>query len=121
MKSYDILLLQEIWLYEEELPLLNSFHVQFHGTGVAVNSSNNIQSTGRPRGGVCILWKKSIESVITELKYDLDWLVGVRIKVANNRHIVLLCVYLHYCAPENEDEFLMKCAEIRVKWVPIPL
>ena len=111
LQSYDVVLLQETLLFKEELPLLNNFNELFHGTGEAACSLSDNKRSGRPYGGVCVLWRKSIESVITELKFSLDWLVGINIKT-NNSNITILCVYLPYCSAENEDDFLSKLSTI---------
>ena len=79
LENSDLVFLQEIFCYKQDMPLLNSFHSDFHGIGETVLSTSDGPHTGRPKGGVAILWRKSIESIITELKFDLDWAVGVQL------------------------------------------
>ena len=48
----DILLLQETWLYDIDLSLCNSVHMDFYGQGLSsVNTSSGL-SAGRPYGGL---------------------------------------------------------------------
>ena len=104
----DLLLLQETFMYKEDLPLLNSYHDEFHGTGEAVLSTSSGPHSGRPRGGVAIMWRKTVEFRITELKFNLDWVVGVQISYQDGSDISILCIYLPYCCDDNEVEFLIK-------------
>ncbi|CAG2242256.1 unnamed protein product [Mytilus edulis] len=65
----DIFLLQEHWLYDCQLNLLQELHSDFTGTGKAVDSNDPIQPLHMPRGygGVAILWKKNLDKLVTTL------------------------------------------------------
>ena len=104
----DLVLLQETWLYKEEIPLLNQFNSHYYGTGEAILSTSDGPHIGRPYGGVAILWQKNIDRSVTVMKYDVDWIVGVNIKSMDGRNITILCVYLPHCSPQNEEDFILK-------------
>lgn len=58
-QSADVLALQETWLLPHDLPLLNTVDDSFGCTGTsAVDTSAGLLS-GRPYGGVALLWRKS--------------------------------------------------------------
>ena len=55
---YDVFFLQELWLCEDELNKLKVVNPNFSGFGVsAIDTKSGILS-GRPHGGVCILWER---------------------------------------------------------------
>ena len=111
LMNTDILLLQEIWMYKQDLPYLNCFCPGFHGTGEATRDTRQQLYDGRPSGGVAILWRTEIEPYITEVKFGLDWLVGIKISV-EDRNVILLSAYLPHQSHENEEEFLYKTGQL---------
>ena len=54
----DILLLQETWLLESNLCLLNSLHSGYQCVGKSGVENNTEILVGRPPGGTAIYWKK---------------------------------------------------------------
>ena len=66
-QNYDIILLQEHWLFDCQLHKLKEFHENYSGLGKAVNSDDPILPVQMPRGygGVGILWKKDIDHLIS--------------------------------------------------------
>ena len=60
--SVDIYLLQEHWLFDCQLNLLNEIHQQYTAVGKAVNSNDPITPLRMPSGygGTAILWRKEI-------------------------------------------------------------
>jgi hypothetical protein len=74
-EHYDLIFLQEHWLREEELYCLNSIHPEFTGFGVSAIDISSGFLSGRPYGGVCILWRKLITNYISIERYDDKLLV----------------------------------------------
>ena len=58
MKKIDFLLIQEHWLFNGELNLLNETHENFVGVGKSVDSGSPLLPVKLPHryGGVGILW-----------------------------------------------------------------
>ena len=58
MKEIDFLLIQEHWLFNGELNLLNEIHENFVGIGKSVDSGSPLLPVKLPHGygGVGILW-----------------------------------------------------------------
>ena len=64
--------LQETWYAQQDLHALNSLHVDYHGFGKApVNHADEIR-TGRPYGGVAVLWRATLDCVVNTVDLDLD-------------------------------------------------
>ena len=58
--DHDIVMLQETWLYDDELFLLNNVHCQFNGAGTSAMDLQSKIIKGRPYGGVGFLIRKSV-------------------------------------------------------------
>ena len=68
-KQHEIILIQEHWLFNFQLHLLDEVHKDLSGTGKALDDNNPIVPIQKPRGygGVGVLWNKSLDNVITTL------------------------------------------------------
>ena len=61
--------------------------------------------SGRPHGGLCFLWRRSLDPFIEPLIYaDEKRLLGIKI-TSSNATILLLNVYLQYQTDDNADEY----------------
>ena len=104
----DIVLLQETLLCKQDLSTINSISHLFQGSGVATTDLSTGILTGRPSGGIAILFRKSIANFVNEVYFDLDWIMGISINVPNEPVSYILSVYMPYNSHENENEFLEK-------------
>lgn len=107
----DILFLQETWLSAQELHILSNVHSDFYGRGVSsVDEADGIL-TGRPFGGLAVLWKKSLgSSCCVELLDDTRLMLC---KISNGPHsIALLNVYLPYDNGSNLGEYSFYLSKI---------
>lgn len=102
----DVILLQEHWLYNDELVLLNSIDNDFIGCGVSAMNFNDRLVTGRPYGGVAVMWKKSMSPICKPVIYDDECrIIGLEIANSNGTIYHLLNVYLPYECYDNYDEY----------------
>ena len=101
----DVLCLQETFLSKQELGGLSSFNDSFLGAGESTTDLSLRALRGRIPGGVAILWHKRLDPLITVIRLDVDWCIGVQFKI-NNREFVILNVYTPFESRHNEDEFL---------------
>ena len=83
------LCLQETWYCKQDLAKLNTIHKDFHGTGVATIDHGDQLYSGHPNGGVAIMWRKGLDKYVKHLKFDLNWLVGIEIKIENKTYTLL--------------------------------
>ena len=112
LQNCDILCLQETFLSKQDLGGLNSVHENFHGTGESTTDLSQRIVRGRISGGVAILWRKNLDPVISVVKLQADWCIGVQIKM-NNRECIILNIYTPYESRENDDEYVNRLKFIR--------
>ena len=93
--SFDIIFLQETFVIDEKLGILDYIDENFESIGVpAVYSDKNLMAgVGRPEGGLAILWRRGasfrIHNVVLENNFIvLDILVS-------GLHVILVNVYLN--------------------------
>ena len=91
--NFDIVCLQEIRLFQEDLSLINDINPDFDfiadtESKLATNDFNNTI----PYKGVAILWNKKLSQFIESVKIN-DRIIGIKIKTANEI-ILLINVYL---------------------------
>ena len=101
----DVIFLQETWLLDFDLPMLAQVDSLFYGAGItAVDTTSGLLS-GRPYGGLAVLWRKSLGSQCKPIIYDHKTrLMGFEL-VHNGRLYSFINVYLPYCCQENQSEF----------------
>ena len=108
----DIVCLQETWLWQHELPSLNNISNEHFGVGESTrNASDGIIFPSHPPGGVAILWKRSLDSYITTLKFDQDWVIGINVK-SEYKNITIISVYLPCFCAQHEDEYSLKLGQL---------
>jgi endonuclease/exonuclease/phosphatase family metal-dependent hydrolase len=92
----QIILLQEHWLYNYELPLLNSLHANFNAVGKSVDDEDPITPLQKPRGygGVAILWKKSLDRHIEVLKEGNNRMQAILLKPSAKEEILIISCYM---------------------------
>ena len=90
---YDIVMLQEHWLLDSQLHHLQSFHGSFSCHAVSgVDASRNI-ITGRPYGGLAILWNKTLDNVVKIVECKCNRLVAIILKCVDVE-LLLINVYM---------------------------
>ena len=102
----DILLLQETWLSDHDLPYLSTISQDFYAAGISSMDSTASVCKGRPFGGLAsIMWKKYLTDFISIKKYDDDRMMGIEINNSKDRYLILNG-YLPYDNGDNLDEYL---------------
>ena len=105
-KECDILLLQETWLLDFELPLLSNLCDGFYGKGISNIDSSCDVLRGRPHGGLAVLWKESISSKCNIVEMDDPRLMCIEYEMCNGQSLYIINVYLPYCVEGNHDDYL---------------
>jgi exonuclease III len=101
----QIICLQETWLFPGDLCKLKDIHTDFTGFGVsAIDPSAGIIS-GRPYGGVGIIWHTDFKNIIKEVHTGYDWVCGITVK-SPKCHFTIFCVYLPYETANNIDDYM---------------
>ena len=107
----DILLLQETWLLECDLPVLSTIHQDFYAKGISSVDLSLDVLRGRPHGGLAILWRKCIGQTCKVNDMDDSRLMGIEI-CNTQANILVVNVYLPYCDKSNIDDYLFYLAKI---------
>ena len=102
--DYDIILLQEHWLCDDQLGKLHSLHDSYSCHAVSgVDCSSDIIS-GRPFGGCAIFWKKSIKHNISIIKPNSRRFIAISMTY-HDTIILIINVYMPCDARQNVDEY----------------
>lgn len=113
IKEFDIVFLQETWLMENELTFLSKISDEYYAAGITSMDSSNGIVTGRPYGGMGILWRKSIGSHCNIIKYPNETrLMAIEFR-ARDYKVLFINAYLPYCCDENLTEFQFYLAKLK--------
>ena len=110
-KSHDVVCVQEHWLLPDNIHNLNDIHPDFNGIGVSAVSPQEKILTGRPYGGVGIIWHKKLDNFVTTVDTYLNWMACIRIKTDNTVYCIVT-VYLPYEKYDNLDMYIECLASI---------
>ena len=69
-ESNDIILLQETMLCSHNLDMIHTIHPDFYAGGCSSINSEEFILTGRPHGGLAVLWRKTLGCVKTKTYSD---------------------------------------------------
>ncbi|KAG7294937.1 hypothetical protein JYU34_022671 [Plutella xylostella] len=99
-KNFDLVALQEHWLFPHDLPLLGTISNEFDYTGKSAVDTSAGLLVGRPHGGVAILWRKGIFDSVTVLECSSVRLAAIRATIGE-RSIVVVTVYMPTDSSDN--------------------
>ncbi|MCG8033052.1 MAG: endonuclease/exonuclease/phosphatase family protein, partial [Candidatus Thiodiazotropha taylori] len=110
-KTTDIFLIQEHWLFDCQLPKLNSTCEDFNGCGKSVDTGNPILPIQIPRGygGTAVLWRKELDHLVTKLPDG-----GNRIQcieIACEKPLILVSVYMPCKGLKDNSEEFADCLD----------
>jgi hypothetical protein len=110
-KKVDLYLIQEHLLFDCQLDLLNEIHNDYIGIGKAVDSNDSIPPIQMPRGygGVTILWRKELDSLITPLKIGNERIQCV--ETQGNPNTLVVSLYLPCKSSNNHFSELCECID----------
>ena len=101
-KHYDLIFLQEIWLFTYELSVLSTINSEFESFGIsAIDDSNGIVQ-GRLYGGMGILIRKSYRKHAEFHNFNDSRIVGITLCIDNLQYD-FISVYMPYQCDENYD------------------
>ena len=101
--------LQETWLLDSQRDDLNSVHQGYLSLSKSGVDLTSHILPGRPKGGLCIMFRKVISRYIKPIKVNSRWICAAELTGCGNNNIVVLCVYMpcdnrlmHTCNAEYE-------------------
>ena len=81
-------MLQETWLYPDEFVTVSQISDEFQSFNMSSMSLDDKLLTGRPHGGLSIMWNKSLSNSIKTLQYDDSQIIGIEVQ-SNNFYIII--------------------------------
>ena len=115
LSSYDIICLQETWLFEHEVNSAITIDKYLNTGCSGIDNSKILQ--GRPHGGVSILYKRDIAQCIESVSLNTRRACAVKLTVDENCHVLVVCVYMP-CDTQSishidtEYENVLNCLEV---------
>ena len=109
---YDIIFLQETWLSKNDNALLKDVDDNFDAFGISAMNDENGYQTGRPYGGLAVLWRKEFTHACTLLNLDDVCLLGVTFDT-NLGKMLLVNTYLPYQCADNFEDYCNYCRSPR--------
>lgn len=91
--NFDVIMLQETWLLDFELPMLNDIHPDFYARGITTMKAESGIVQGRPHGGLAVLWRKCIGPMCTIVDLNDDRLLGFEIANCDMKLFFYHCVF----------------------------
>ena len=79
----DIILLQETWLFPHEFVKLSNIHPSFHAFSLSSMDMGTGLVVGRPRGGLSILWRKSLSHLCKIVQFDDERILGLSLHIGD--------------------------------------
>ncbi|VDI26989.1 Hypothetical predicted protein [Mytilus galloprovincialis] len=107
-EDVDIYLLQEHWLFDCQLNMLNEIHSNYIGIGKPVDPLPPIQMP-RGYGGVAILWRKELDHLISTVKAGNSRIQCIEIE--GDPNIIIISLYLPCKGPTNSTQELLQCID----------
>ena len=107
----DLIFLQETWLMPHETNMLNNIHEDFSSISISAVDVQSSVLTGRPYGGLSILYRKHLNLVGKFVNFDDTRLMGYQV-LFNNFTYLFLNVYMPYYCEDNIAEFTMYVGKI---------
>ena len=101
----DICILQETWLREDELEFLKSIHKDFSARGTSAMDTGADILSGRPYGGVGILWRSNLNLKVRIKSMGDPRFIRIELEHAQGVIVHLVCVYMPYECDENEPDY----------------
>jgi exonuclease III len=95
LNKTDILVIQEHWLYPDSISFLQSLHYDFTGWGRSSNEINLNSLWRRGKGGIAILWRKSLNANI-QIMHDIgnDRIIAVQVTTDDKHNFYIIGAYL---------------------------
>ena len=107
----DILMLQETWIMPHETKIFGNTHAEFESFSLSSVDTKSTLVSGRPFGGVSILWRKTISHLCKLITFEDNRLLGMCLTIENYK-ILLINVYLPYQCNENHSEYIEYLAKL---------
>lgn len=109
----DICMIQEHWLFNCQIQLLNEIHENLNGIGKSVDDNDPLQPIQMPRGygGTGILWKKELDHLINVIDIGNERIQCVEF-MGSSRKLLIVSVYMPCKGPHNHVLEFQECVDM---------
>jgi len=113
LKNMDICLIQEHWLFNCQLHLLNELHEDLIGIGKSVDDNDPIQPVNMPRGhgGVAIIWKKELDSLVNIIDLGNNRIQCIELLTPATK-LLLISVYMPCKGSASQNLEFQECIDL---------
>ena len=87
--SHDIIFIQELWLFKNELNILSNIHAEFEGIGLSAIDDGYSIIQSRPYGGVGILIREKKRNCVNYVFYENPRFIGCEVSSNNAKHLFI--------------------------------
>ena len=108
-KDYQILLIQEHWLFQFQIQLLGEIGENICYAGKGVDLNDPIQPVQLPRGhgGVAILWNKTLDKFITSLPDGGERIQCIQFKDQHYpKPVLIVSAYFPTGGVDSDDQYM---------------
>ena len=102
--EFEIVFLEETWIYPDEFAIVSQISDEMQSFSLSSMSLDEKLLSGRPHGGLSVMWKKSLSNSIKIMQFDDSRILGIELQ-SNNFTLLFLTVYLPYECNKFYDDY----------------
>ena len=91
--SHEFVFLQETWMSRAQLPTLSNINNEFVGYGLSSMKDEEQIYTGRPLGGIAVLWRKTLNKIVLLLPMIVIEFWDFNLHVVLSLHFFYVYIY----------------------------
>ena len=110
--EFQIVMLQETWLYSDEFTKVSQISDTFQSFSLSSMTLDDKLLTGRPHGGLSIMWNKSLSNIVKTIQYDDTRIIGMEMQ-SNDFTLLFLTVYLPYECDMYYDDYCFYLSKLQ--------
>ena len=92
MKHYDLVALQETWLFPWDLAVPSTLDIDENSFSLSSIDVTNGIKAGRPYGGITFIWHSDFGFNIQVKRYESDKILGLSVTIKVCRYYLLMSI-----------------------------
>ena len=110
--EFEIVFLEETWIYPDEFAIVSQISDEMQSFSLSSMSLDDKLLSGRPHGGLSVMWKKSLSNSIKIMQFDDSRILGIELQ-SNNFTLLFLTVYLPYECDKFYDDYCFYLSKLQ--------
>ena len=110
--EFEIVFLEETWIYPDEFAIVSQISDEMQSYSLSSMSLDEKLLSGRPHGGLSVMWKKSLSNSIKIMQFDDSRILGIELQ-SNNFTLLFLTVYLPYECDKFYDDYCFYLSKLQ--------